>query len=116
MQEEELRQFQQDLARMVECQEVLLATVSEQLSTLSSSLIPLLLRVLLSLHLFLLPSSPLLPCLSVAITPGTLQGQNDVLQDFSNQLVFVYLDNILIFSQDLIMHQKHFHQVLQLLL
>ncbi len=38
---------------------------------------------------------------------------NDVLRDFLNRFVFVYLDDILIFSQTLSEHQVHIHQVLQ---
>lgn len=41
---------------------------------------------------------------------------NDVLRSFLNQFVFVYLDDILVFYPDLVMHQQHFRQVLQALL
>ena len=41
---------------------------------------------------------------------------NDVLRDFLNIFVFVYLDDILIFSPDMETHTKHVHQVLQKLL
>lgn len=41
---------------------------------------------------------------------------NDVLRDFLNQFVFVYLDDILIFSKSLEEHQNHVSQVLQRLL
>ena len=41
---------------------------------------------------------------------------NDVLGDMINKLVFVYLDNILIFSQDARSHQGHVRKVLQRLL
>uniref|UniRef100_A0AAQ4QLT0 Gypsy retrotransposon integrase-like protein 1 n=1 Tax=Gasterosteus aculeatus aculeatus TaxID=481459 RepID=A0AAQ4QLT0_GASAC len=41
---------------------------------------------------------------------------NDVLRDMLNQYVFVYLDDILIFSPDEDTHVKHVHQVLQRLL
>lgn len=38
---------------------------------------------------------------------------NDVLRDFLNRFVFVYLDDILIFSRDPQNHQNHVRQVLQ---
>ena len=41
---------------------------------------------------------------------------NDVLRDMLNVSVFVYLDDILIFSPDEVTHQKHVRQVLQSLL
>ena len=41
---------------------------------------------------------------------------NDVLGDMINKFVFVYLDNILIFSQDARSHQGHVRKVLQSLL
>lgn len=41
---------------------------------------------------------------------------NDVLRDFLNQFVFVYLDDILIFSKTMSDHISHVHQVLQRLL
>jgi len=41
---------------------------------------------------------------------------NDVLRDFLNLFVFVYLDVILIFSKDLQEHKRHVRQVLQRLL
>lgn len=41
---------------------------------------------------------------------------NDVLRDFLNRFVFVYLDDILIFSKDKSEHVSHVRQVLQRLL
>lgn len=41
---------------------------------------------------------------------------NEVLGDFLNKFVFVYLDDILIFSPDNITHQQHVRQVLDRLL
>lgn len=41
---------------------------------------------------------------------------NDVLRDFLNIFVFVYLDDILIFSKDFQEHQVHIRAVLQRLL
>ncbi|KAI3356909.1 hypothetical protein L3Q82_003555 [Scortum barcoo] len=41
---------------------------------------------------------------------------NDVLRDFLNRFVFVYLDDILIYSKNLSDHQLHVRQVLQRLL
>lgn len=41
---------------------------------------------------------------------------NDVLRDMINQFVFVYLDDILIFSRSLQVHIQHVRQVLQRLL
>ncbi|KAK7910478.1 hypothetical protein WMY93_015162 [Mugilogobius chulae] len=41
---------------------------------------------------------------------------NDVLRDFLNRFVFVYLDDILIFSKTLQEHEQHVRQVLQRLL
>lgn len=41
---------------------------------------------------------------------------NDVLRDMLNSFMFVYLDNILIFSQNLAEHELHVHQVFQHLL
>ncbi len=41
---------------------------------------------------------------------------NDVLRDFLNRFVFVYLDDILIFSCNLEEHISHVHQVLSRLL
>uniref|UniRef100_A0A8C7X743 Gypsy retrotransposon integrase-like protein 1 n=1 Tax=Oryzias sinensis TaxID=183150 RepID=A0A8C7X743_9TELE len=38
---------------------------------------------------------------------------NDVLRDFINRFVFVYLDDILIYSKDPVQHQEHVRQVLQ---
>uniref|UniRef100_A0A3P9MLE8 Uncharacterized protein n=1 Tax=Oryzias latipes TaxID=8090 RepID=A0A3P9MLE8_ORYLA len=38
---------------------------------------------------------------------------NDVLRDFLNQFVFVYLDDILIYSRDIAQHKKHVRSVLQ---
>uniref|UniRef100_A0A669DIS8 ribonuclease H n=1 Tax=Oreochromis niloticus TaxID=8128 RepID=A0A669DIS8_ORENI len=49
--------------------------------------------------------------------PAVFQGLvNDVLQDFINRFVFVYLDDILIFSHSLSDHVRHVRQVLQRLL
>ena len=49
--------------------------------------------------------------------PGVFQGMiNDVLRDFPNKFVFVYLDDILIFSPDEETHIQHVSQVLQKLL
>uniref|UniRef100_A0A3P9MQ90 Gypsy retrotransposon integrase-like protein 1 n=1 Tax=Oryzias latipes TaxID=8090 RepID=A0A3P9MQ90_ORYLA len=41
---------------------------------------------------------------------------NDVLRDFINRFVFVYLDDILIFSRDPVQHENHVRQVLTRLL
>uniref|UniRef100_A0A8C7WXH1 Gypsy retrotransposon integrase-like protein 1 n=1 Tax=Oryzias sinensis TaxID=183150 RepID=A0A8C7WXH1_9TELE len=41
---------------------------------------------------------------------------NDVLRDFINRFVFVYLDDILIFSSDPVQHENHVRQVLARLL
>jgi hypothetical protein len=41
---------------------------------------------------------------------------NDVLRDMINRFVFVYLEDILIFSSSLQAHTQHVHQVLQRLL
>ena len=41
---------------------------------------------------------------------------NDVLRDFLHCFVFVYLDDILIFSRDPVQHTEHVHLVLQWLL
>ena len=41
---------------------------------------------------------------------------NDILGDMLNKFVFVYLDDILIFSQDARSHQGHVRKVLQRLL
>ena len=49
--------------------------------------------------------------------PGVFQGMiNDVLRNFLNKFVFVYLDDILIFSPDEETHIQHVRQVLQKLL
>lgn len=40
---------------------------------------------------------------------------NDVLRDFLNVFVFVYLDDILIYSKSLADHRRHIHLVLRLL-
>ncbi|KAI3373742.1 hypothetical protein L3Q82_022329, partial [Scortum barcoo] len=50
-------------------------------------------------------------------TPAVFQALiNDVLRDFLNRFVFVYLDDILIYSKNLSDHQVHVRQVLQRLL
>ena len=41
---------------------------------------------------------------------------NDVLRDFLDQFVYVYLDDILIYSPDLATHQEHVTRVLKRLL
>ena len=38
---------------------------------------------------------------------------NDVLRDFLDQFVYVYLDDILIYSPDLVTHRHHVSQVLK---
>ncbi|WP_420737449.1 hypothetical protein [Brucella melitensis] len=38
---------------------------------------------------------------------------NDILRDFLNSFIFVYLDDIFIFSHDLEEHCRHIHLVLQ---
>lgn len=49
--------------------------------------------------------------------PAVFQAMvDDVLRDFVNRCVFVYLDDILIFSRTLAEHQAHVRQVLQRLL
>lgn len=49
--------------------------------------------------------------------PAVFQAMvDDVLRDFVNRCVFVYLDDILIFSRTLAEHQAHVRQVLQCLL
>lgn len=49
--------------------------------------------------------------------PAVFQAQvSDVLQDFNNHFVFVYLDDILIFSVFLQEHKAHVRQVLQRLI
>lgn len=49
--------------------------------------------------------------------PAVLQALvNDILRDFINQFVFMYLDDILIFSPYLQEHQRHVRLVLQRLL
>ncbi|XP_032882245.1 uncharacterized protein LOC116976461, partial [Amblyraja radiata] len=49
--------------------------------------------------------------------PAVFQGMvNDVLRDMLNRFVFVYLDDILIFSPDETSHVQHVHQVLERLL
>ncbi|KAI3356415.1 hypothetical protein L3Q82_017212 [Scortum barcoo] len=63
-------------------------------------------------------------CLSTGLgtprgPPGRAGGSvwvNDVLRDFLNCFVFVYLDDILIYSRTLAVHQTHIHLVLQRLL
>lgn len=40
---------------------------------------------------------------------------NDVLRDFLNRFVFVYLDDILIFSQNMSEHVSHVHHKINLL-
>ena len=50
-------------------------------------------------------------------TPAVFQGLvNDILRDMKNQFVFVYLDDILIFSKDPEEHKHHVCKVLQQLL
>lgn len=41
---------------------------------------------------------------------------NDILRDFINHFVFVYLDDILIFSRSVVEHERHVKLVLQRLL
>lgn len=49
--------------------------------------------------------------------PAIFQGLvNDVLQDFLDHFVYVYLDNILIFSNTVEEHTTHVHAVLQCIL
>ncbi len=49
--------------------------------------------------------------------PAVLQAMiNNVLRDFINHFVFVYLDDILIFSTDMLYHISDVRQVLQRLL
>ena len=49
--------------------------------------------------------------------PAVVQAMiNDVLRDFLDQFVYVYLDDILIYSPDLESHRHHVNQVLQRLL
>ena len=49
--------------------------------------------------------------------PAVFQAMiNDVLREFLNRFVFVYLDDILIYSPDLDTHKQHVRQVLQKLL
>ena len=46
--------------------------------------------------------------------PATFQAMiNDVLRDFLDHFVYVYLDDILIYSSDLKKHQDHVTQVLE---
>ena len=46
--------------------------------------------------------------------PAVFQAMiNDVLRDFLDQFVYVYLDDILIYSPDLVTHQDHVNQVLK---
>lgn len=45
--------------------------------------------------------------------PAVFQGMiNDVFRDFVHRFVFVYLDDILIFSRDLSKHRRHVQLVL----
>jgi len=37
---------------------------------------------------------------------------NDMLREYLNDFVITYLDNILIYSDDLEMHHKHVHKIL----
>ncbi len=37
---------------------------------------------------------------------------NDMLKEYLNDFVIIYLDNILIYSDNLEMHHKHVHKVL----
>ena len=49
--------------------------------------------------------------------PAVFQAMiNDVLRDFLGQFVYVYLDDILIYSPNLAVHQDHINQVLKRLL
>lgn len=48
--------------------------------------------------------------------PTVLQALvNDILWDFINQFIFIYLDEILIFSHTVSEHERHVRQVLQCL-
>lgn len=52
-----------------------------------------------------------------AIWPTVFQAViNNILRDFINHFVFVYLDDILMFSKSVTEHEAHAHQVLQRLL
>lgn len=54
-----------------------------------------------------------MPC-GLTTAPAVFQALvSDVLRDMLNQFVFVYVDDILIFSPDLETHKKHVQQVLQ---
>ena len=49
--------------------------------------------------------------------PAVFQAMiNDILRDFLDQFVYVYLDDILIYSPDISSHRNHVSQVLQRLL
>ena len=48
--------------------------------------------------------------------PAVFQDLNDILRDWLNRFVFVYLDDILILSHNLEDHHQHIRQVLQRLL
>jgi len=50
-------------------------------------------------------------------TPAIFQAMiNDILRDFLDTFVYVYLDDILIYSPDISSHRNHVTQVLQKLL
>lgn len=67
--------------------------------------------------LLMVITSTLLCLLDCAMLPLSLQMfVNDVLREFLNIFVFVYLDDILIFSPDMESHVVHVRQLLQKLL
>lgn len=54
---------------------------------------------------------------SLTNAPAVFQAMiNDVLGDFLDQFIYVYLDNISIYSPDLDIHKRHISQVLKRLL
>ena len=57
-------------------------------------------------------------CLLVSLTPLLFLKSlvNDVLRGVIGRFVFVYVDDILIFSKDIEAHKQHVHQVIQSLL